>query len=713
MFKGIVPGLRKMRPRALDQGPSTDRNYHGELNDAHPEYPPVIKHQTPVRKKKTVASLFKFGVWELNTKAVTASNETWDLHATAECPVDKSPTDDSGSMLGLAFPLSVSDGAVNGEADLRDDATNASAHEIQMRRSPSRNSLTSSSSEYKSAHALFDCPSPSRQSQSDSLTTTVTEQSGVNKDILTTRFLMFCNDGAQTEKASTPPADQIVREEADNMDIAQNKEIPQSAIQSDESTDSDISALPMDKGKSVARDSESRLFDYSTARRWSWDDSDTESEGKLTQRGIRGATHVANDSCYDAHTATLPPKGNQLSRERYPTPPLGRGAYVGRYKRKPVPRLPYTFTIYQASPQSLVSAGPSKKASSSTSKMPSDSRGDDALDDMDWLDKFIREEEAEIARMLEEDRLLAEELQRIENEMLDHQPTDYTEESLEEIIRRIDAEEEAARIQELELLCAGDAELAAELARQEQEEFEAEQRRERERQEEESKKIGVPILARQVNTRGLLNEGAEAGMGGIRPEMVDMLKRVKELFKQSLPTFNIHRIDLIVNPKLQLTYEQTRREFEKLGRSTEEVVLFHGTNPRNVEPYSLLSRLYLTNGRILTGGFKIGGVGGHRCANGQSLVISTRTLFRPCLTFKGTGIYCTEIASIPVNSYNGGGKSVIALLSLPGTVSSTPIHKMADKIGSETYDSYRSEGAIYVIRRSCQTLPCFLVHYLL
>jgi len=77
------------------------------------------------------------------------------------------------------------------------------------------------------------------------------------------------------------------------------------------------------------------------------------------------------------------------------------------------------------------------------------------------------------------------------------------------------------------------------------------------------------------------------------------------------------------------------------------------------------------------------------------------------------GIYCTEIASIPVNSYNVGGKSVIALLSLPGTVSSTPIAKAADKIGWETYDSYRSEEAVYVIRRACQTLPCFLVHYLL
>jgi len=377
MFEGIVPGRR---PRGPAQHPILDHNRRMKSNDAHPE-DPVIGHQTPVPKKKTGSGLFKFGVGEVKTKAVAASAETRDLHARSERVVDKSSTDESGSMV----------------------------------------------------------------------------------------------------------------------------------------------------------------------------------------------------------RPTLLLKGNQPSHERYPIPPV----YAGRYSRQPFPRLPYTFTIYEAHPQSLVSAGLSEKETRSMSKMPSDSRGDEASDDMDWLDKFIREEDGEIARMLEEDRLLAEELQRTEKETLDHQPTDYTEESLEEIIRRIDAEEEAARLQELELLCAGDAELAAKLERQEQEEFKKEQRQKREHGEEEWRKIGVPILARQVNTQGLLNKGAAAGVEGIRPEMVEMLKRVKELFKQSLPMFDIHRIDLIVNPKLQLIYEQTRREFERLGRSTEEVVLFHGTNPRNVEPYSL------------------------------------------------------------------------------------------------------------------------------
>ena len=575
----------------------------------------------PYGKMKYVTGFFKFGGREKKTKTSSTPRDLppAPVPIIPESTIDKSPVDDSGSLLGFVFPLSGSNEAVNGDADLRDDATSASVNKIHMRQS---HSFSSGSTSYKSAHSLFDSRSLWMQSQSGSLTTIFTDQSAHDKDMLASESLTLCSGEARTEDASTPPVDPIVRKEAHNINIAQNEGSPQSAIQSDDATDSNISVSPVDKGKSVPTDSQSRSFDYSTARRWSWDESDMEFEDKLTQQGTRMSLQMANDRYYNANSATLMSKGKQISREQCATPPIGRAAYVRRHTRKPVPRLPYTLTIYQAGPRSLVPAGLSNEATTSTSKVLSDRRGDEVSDDADWLDKFIRDEEVEMAKMIEEDRLLAEELQRIENEMQDYQPTDYTEESIEEIIRRIDAEEEAARLQELELLCAGDAELAAELERQEQEEFEVEQRRERERQEAESRNIGVPVLARQVNTRGRLNDGGDGGVEAIGPEMVEMLKRVKELFKQSLPTFNIHRIDLIVNPKLQLIYEQTRREFEKLGRSTEEAVLFHGTHPKNVEPYFPITRLDVSNGRILTGGFKIGGVGGHRCANGQSLVIS-------------------------------------------------------------------------------------------
>lgn len=63
-----------------------------------------------------------------------------------------------------------------------------------------------------------------------------------------------------------------------------------------------------------------------------------------------------------------------------------------------------------------------------------------------------------------------------------------------------------------------------------------------------------------------------------------------------------------------------------------------------------------------------------------------------------------------VNSYCSGTRSVIAFRALPGNVSLAPIHGAAGPIGTEMFDSHESSGT-YVIRRSCQALPCFLVHF--
>jgi hypothetical protein len=54
---------------------------------------------------------------------------------------------------------------------------------------------------------------------------------------------------------------------------------------------------------------------------------------------------------------------------------------------------------------------------------------------------------------------------------------------------------------------------------------------------------------------------------------------------------------------------------------------------------------------------------------------------------------------------------VIAFRALPGTASPHAIHNVAGQIGKDQYDSHLSPGGIYVIRRACQALPCFLVHY--
>jgi hypothetical protein len=76
------------------------------------------------------------------------------------------------------------------------------------------------------------------------------------------------------------------------------------------------------------------------------------------------------------------------------------------------------------------------------------------------------------------------------------------------------------------------------------------------------------------------------------------------------------------------------------------------------------------------------------------------------------GVYGADKACVPVKSYNMNGTSVIALLALPGIVSNRRLEgSIENQIGKDAFDSYRGGDGIHVIRRSCQTLPCFLVHF--
>ena len=71
----------------------------------------------------------------------------------------------------------------------------------------------------------------------------------------------------------------------------------------------------------------------------------------------------------------------------------------------------------------------------------------------------------------------------------------------------------------------------------------------------------------------------------ISPEIVNLLKVVKELFSKSLPAHQVKKIEWIINPKLEEKFENTRQLLQKRGRSTTEVILFHGTAQQNINPY--------------------------------------------------------------------------------------------------------------------------------
>lgn len=68
-----------------------------------------------------------------------------------------------------------------------------------------------------------------------------------------------------------------------------------------------------------------------------------------------------------------------------------------------------------------------------------------------------------------------------------------------------------------------------------------------------------------------------------------------------------------------------------------------------------------------------------------------------------------------VEAYNTGstgasGRRMIAARLLAGTISDKSIFGAPGAIGEDPYDSHYDSGT-YVIRRPCQTLPCFVIYY--
>lgn len=65
------------------------------------------------------------------------------------------------------------------------------------------------------------------------------------------------------------------------------------------------------------------------------------------------------------------------------------------------------------------------------------------------------------------------------------------------------------------------------------------------------------------------------------------MKLVRDRFVAAFPKLAIIKIDYIMNTHLYKTFDNTRREFKRLGKNTNEVILFHGTyHPKNIRPFS-------------------------------------------------------------------------------------------------------------------------------
>ena len=132
---------------------------------------------------------------------------------------------------------------------------------------------------------------------------------------------------------------------------------------------------------------------------------------------------------------------------------------------------------------------------------------------------------------------------------------------------------------------------ALEKARVERERQEAleRQKKEKERQERErQRRKALGSVGAHIEVRSLNGWRSQTGIdvSQLTPAILKQLKTVKDNF--NVPGCNIIKIEYIMNDALYKQFNDTKAKFRSLpGRSTKEEILFHGTNPRNVDRYCL------------------------------------------------------------------------------------------------------------------------------
>src|SRR5438876_8549486 len=106
----------------------------------------------------------------------------------------------------------------------------------------------------------------------------------------------------------------------------------------------------------------------------------------------------------------------------------------------------------------------------------------------------------------------------------------------------------------------------------------------------------------------------DEGLHKLTPAMITQLKTVTEQFSKFHPVKELH---YVMNDYLYNQFNGTKAKFRKLGRSTREVLVFHGTDQKNINTYASIERHPF---RILSNVFSIGGVNSHPVAHGSSMI---------------------------------------------------------------------------------------------
>ncbi|KAJ7216495.1 hypothetical protein GGX14DRAFT_696303 [Mycena pura] len=161
-----------------------------------------------------------------------------------------------------------------------------------------------------------------------------------------------------------------------------------------------------------------------------------------------------------------------------------------------------------------------------------------------------------------------------------------------------------------------------------------------------------------------------------------------EPWKQKLASSGIQvkKFHWIVNYELEKKFEEAREILRGLmpGDEPQEVQMFHGTREANFDS-------------ILSGGFRIGGVGGHPVVHGSS---------------EGRGIY---LAANPTLScgYAEGANRIFACRVLPGRTNGDCKYSrtVPKKLGNGLYESSGSAASVLVVRHTDLVLPCYMIEW--
>jgi hypothetical protein len=97
-------------------------------------------------------------------------------------------------------------------------------------------------------------------------------------------------------------------------------------------------------------------------------------------------------------------------------------------------------------------------------------------------------------------------------------------------------------------------------------------------------KVGAPVMLREVNTDGHLQPVAD--LSRLTTYIFNQLKIVVDMFHKTSNGKRVRRIDYIWNVERYEDFDNSRKQFRKLGKPWYETLLFHGTNPAVVDLYS-------------------------------------------------------------------------------------------------------------------------------